>query len=179
MYKRLTSKDETSMFSAGFASLSLLDRDLPFGETMEHYEGSQTAIKNIIYEFKPPNKQFDADIAARSGGEKTIAGLALIFAMAMIKRPQMILLDEVDAHLDADNVDLLSSFLSQWKDSPQIVMISHKEQAVSKSDSLIGVTQQEYFQLPASEQGSDNQDLQKHKYLSAVTFSLDLRSFSN
>jgi chromosome segregation ATPase len=78
-------------------------------------------IKNIIYEFKPPNKQFDADISARSGGEKTIAGLALIFAMAIMKKPvipPMILLDEVDAHLDNINVELLSSFLAQWHDSP-------------------------------------------------------------
>lgn len=165
------------MFSGGFANLSLLDRDTPFGDSVDHLEAESTAIKNIIYEFKPPNKQFDADIGARSGGEKTIAGLALIFALAKIKQPPMILLDEVDAHLDSDNVELLSNFLAKWKTGPQIVMISHKERAVNKSDSLIGVTQQEYFHLPTSEQESDNQDLSKHKYLSAVTFSLDLRQF--
>jgi len=70
--------------TSGFANLSLLDRDQPFGDTIEEFDG-QTAIKNIIYEFKPPNKQFDSDITARSGGEKTIAGLALVFAMAMVK----------------------------------------------------------------------------------------------
>ena len=39
-------------------------------------------VQNIVYDFKPPNKQFDNDINSRSGGEKTIAGLALVFALA-------------------------------------------------------------------------------------------------
>ena len=58
-------------------------------------------------------------------------------------------------------------------------MISHKETAVSKSDSLIGVTQQEYYRLPSSSKGlDDNQDMSKHKYLTAATFNLDLRTYN-
>ena len=59
--------------------------------------------QNILYDFKPPGKQYDLDINTRSGGEKSMAGLALIFSMAIDlypKPPHMILLDEVDAHLD-------------------------------------------------------------------------------
>ena len=52
------------------------------------------------------------------------------------------------------------------------MMISHKEEAVSKSESLIGVTQQEYFRMP-----TDDHDMQKSKYVSAVTFSLDLKKY--
>lgn len=104
--------------------------------------------------------------------------------------PPMILLDEVDAHLDKENVELLSKFIKNWKignsGRPQILMISHKEQAVSKSDSLIGVTQQEYF-LPSKGQTDgqvdDETDLaagfnrSERKYVSACTFSLDLRQY--
>ena len=101
--------------------------------------------------------------------------------MAMMKKPAppLIMLDEVDAHLDNENVELLSKFLAEWKDSPQILMISHKEQAVCKSDSLIGVSQQEYYKLPercSDDQVASDQDLDKHKYLTAVTFNLDLRN---
>lgn len=83
--------------------------------------GEGNAIQNILFDFKPPNKQFDSDVHARSGGEKTIAGLALIFSMAQMKKPAcppFILLDEVDAHLDPQNVELLSSYLANWKDAP-------------------------------------------------------------
>lgn len=143
MYAQLTQKDALS--PAGHASLSLLDREQPY--CLQDDAESMPGCQNISYDFKPPNKQFDNDINSRSGGEKTIAGLALIFALAQEKIPQpppMILLDEVDAHLDQENVDLLSSFIKDWNAqpsvSPQILMISHKESAVSKSDSLIGVT---------------------------------------
>ena len=135
----------------------------------------------MISECKPPNKLFDnGDINSRSGGEKTIAGLALLFSMAHEKKvkPPMILLDEVDAHLDPDNVELLSAYLEKWskkEDSPQLLMISHKEQAVEKTDSLIGVTQQEYFRMPAD----DNQGLDSSKFVSATTYSLDLRKLAS
>jgi chromosome segregation ATPase len=169
-YRKLTQGDITA--DNGHASLTLLDREQPFGD--------ETTENNIIYEFKPPNKQFDSDINARSGGEKTIAGLALIFTLAMLRRPippPFILLDEVDAHLDNENVALLSSFLETWTDSPQIMMISHKEEAVAKSQSLIGVTHQEYYRVPAEGASDDQTGLEKNKYVSAVTFSVDMSKY--
>lgn len=114
----------------------------------------QTA--NLQYEFKPPNKAYDSDIHARSGGEKTIAGLALIFALAQIKKVPMILLDEVDAHLDAQNVEQLGKYLEEWENRPQIMLISHQEKSVGRSQSLIGVTTQIYGSSVSSE-GSDDQ----------------------
>jgi len=47
-----------------------------------------------------------------------MAGLALIFSLAEAKDsipPPMILLDEVDAHLDETNINLLMAFLKHWK----------------------------------------------------------------
>ena len=81
----------------------------------------------------------------------------------------MILLDEVDAHLDQQNIDLLVKYIRNWENKPQVLMISHHERAVQNCDSLIGVTQQEYLKMP-----DDQQDLAKNTYVSAVTFSLDL-----
>ena len=48
-----------------------------------------------------------------SGGEKTIASLAFVFAMAQVVRPSMMILDEVDTFLDAENVTTVTSFLQQ------------------------------------------------------------------
>lgn len=48
-----------------------------------------------------------------SGGEKTIASLAFIFAMVQVVRPSMLVLDEVDAFLDADNVATIATFLKK------------------------------------------------------------------
>lgn len=91
----------------------------------------------------------------------------------------MVLLDEVDAHLDQENVDLLSNYIKEWNSSdaanPQILMISHKESAVSKSDSLIGVTQSEYALAPTVQ--AVDTDLSKDMYVTAATYSLDLRKY--
>ena len=110
----------------------------------------------------------------------------------------MILLDEVDAHLDKDNVNLLQNFIG-WLNTefdgkngrfcPQIIMISHKENAVCNSDSLIGVTRKMYCGPVNGDQdvikvkpvADDEQDLNEEntldKYLTAVTFSLNLKDY--
>lgn len=78
----------------------------------------------------------------------------------------MILLDEVDAHLDQDNVDRLSQYIKAWQakpSAPQILMISHKESAVSQCQSLIGVTNQEYLLAPNQMAAiNDDKDLDQH-----------------
>lgn len=43
------------------------------------------------------------------------------------------MLDEVDAHLDASNVEQLGKYLEEWKNRPQIMLISHKENSVGRS----------------------------------------------
>lgn len=124
VYVKLTSISE----QRGSASLTLMNRDTPFAQASE--ENSQPDVSNILFDFKPPQKQYDFDIDARSGGEKAMASLALVFALAMTvkPRPHLLLLDEVDAHLDADNANLLQQFLKDHQRSlPQTLLISHKE----------------------------------------------------
>ena len=61
-----------------------------------------------------------------------MAGLALIFSLAIVVKPHFLLLDEVDAHLDAKNTALLTKFLAEKReDLPQTLLISHKESAVA------------------------------------------------
>ena len=82
-----------------------------------------------------------------SGGEKTMAALAFVFAIAQVVRPSLLILDEVDAFLDADNVEEICKFLqkklnlfSQGANKPtQALVVSHKEELCSQMDSLIGV----------------------------------------
>ena len=91
-----------------------------------------------------------------------MAALALLFSMAIELRPEpphLLLLDEADAHLDPENAALLSYFISDWqsgalklpnglhhrlKKVPQILMISHKNEMLSRAKSLIGVTSTVY-----------------------------------
>jgi chromosome segregation protein len=65
-----------------------------------------------------------------SGGEKTIAALAFIFALADVKKPPFLIMDEVDAFLDAENVEAVTKYLSllAQNNTCQSFVISHKEQ---------------------------------------------------
>lgn len=66
-----------------------------------------------------------------------MAALALAFAMIQVKRPPMLLMDEVDAFLDSENVTLVTDFIKQHLQT-QTIMISHKEVVIKEADSLIG-----------------------------------------
>ncbi len=66
-----------------------------------------------------------------------MAALALVFAMIQIKQPPLLLMDEVDAFLDGENVTLVTDFMKRHLKA-QTVMISHKENVIKEADSLIG-----------------------------------------
>ncbi|KAJ1612147.1 SMC1 structural maintenance of chromosomes 1 [Cryptosporidium canis] len=90
----------------------------------------------IIFHAMPPSKRF-RDIQHLSGGEKTMAALALLFAMQSYHPSPFFVLDEVDAALDPRNVQSIAQFL---KKAPfQSVVISLKDRLFSQADTLIGV----------------------------------------
>ena len=68
---------------------------------------------NCILDY--PGKRHGVDIESLSGGEKTIAALAFVFALAHVKAPPLVVMDEVDAFLDIANVQLVTAYLKQEK----------------------------------------------------------------
>ncbi len=76
-----------------------------------------------------------------SGGEKTVAALALLFAIHSFHPAPFFVLDEVDAALDNVNVNKVSNYIkSRAQDSGlQCIVISLKETFYTKADALIGI----------------------------------------
>ena len=95
--------------------------------------------KNIHYFPQPPNKSNIYDVSQLSGGEKTVASLALIFALIQVSRPPLLLLDEVDAFLDVENVQLVTDFIKNELKTKTII-VSHKEFVIKNTLSLIGAS---------------------------------------
>ena len=62
----------------------------------------------MLFDFCPPAKRHGVDLDLLSGGEKTIAALSFVFALAQVKRPSLLVMDEVDCFLDPENVTLVS-----------------------------------------------------------------------
>lgn len=74
----------------------------------------------------PPLKRF-RDMEHLSGGEKTMAALALLFAIHRYSPSPFFVLDEVDAALDSANTTRLAEYVRQHaRPGMQFVVISLK-----------------------------------------------------
>ncbi len=76
---------------------------------------------------------------ALSGGEKTIAATVFLLALQSLKPSPFYLMDEVDAHLDAQNTERLSKILVERSKDNQIIMVTLKDSTVSKATLIYGV----------------------------------------
>lgn len=78
-----------------------------------------------------------------SGGEKSLIGIALLFAMLEVRPTPFCFMDEVDAALDEANIDRFTSYLTDCAESNQFVMISHRQTTMEAASSLWGITMSE------------------------------------
>ncbi|KAJ9064558.1 Structural maintenance of chromosomes protein 1 [Entomophthora muscae] len=126
IYKDLTKNSTFPM--GGTAYLTLENNEEPY-------------LDGISYHAMPPMKRF-GDMEKLSGGEKSVAALALLFAIHSFQPSPFFVLDEVDAALDNDNVAKVARYLrhhSTPESNTQFVVISLKSSLFEKSHSLVGV----------------------------------------
>ncbi|XP_051978683.1 structural maintenance of chromosomes protein 1B-like [Xyrauchen texanus] len=96
-------------------------------------------LDGISYNCVAPGKRFMA-MDNLSGGEKSIAALALVFAIHSFRPAPFFVLDEVDAALDNTNIGKVTGFFREIsRESSQIIVISLKEEFYSRADALLGV----------------------------------------
>ncbi|XP_009321915.1 PREDICTED: structural maintenance of chromosomes protein 1B [Pygoscelis adeliae] len=96
-------------------------------------------LEGIGFNCVAPGKRF-MPMDSLSGGEKSVAALALMFAIHSFRPAPFFILDEIDAALDNTNIDKVSSFIrEQAHEQLQMIVISLKEEFYSKADALIGV----------------------------------------
>ena len=94
----------------GDAELELLDSLDPFSE-------------GIVFSVRPPKKSWK-HIANLSGGEKTLASLALVFALHHYKPTPLYVMDEIDAALDFRNVSIVGNYIKERTRNAQFIIIS-------------------------------------------------------
>jgi structural maintenance of chromosome 1 len=137
----------------GQAYLAMEDLDEPY-------------LAGIKYHAIPGLKRF-RDMEHLSGGEKTIAALALLFAIHSYQPSPFFVLDEVDAALDHVNVSRVAAYVREHA-SPgmQFIVISLKSTFFQESETLVGVMR--------------DQAKMTSKYLSLdVSFIIPLRLWMN
>jgi structural maintenance of chromosome 1 len=102
-------------------------------------DNDEPYLEGIKYHAMPPMKRF-RDMEQLSGGEKSVAALALLFAIHSYKPSPFFVLDEVDAALDNTNVSTVASYIRE-KSTPdfQFIVISLKHTLYEKAQSLVGI----------------------------------------
>ncbi|GAM21113.1 hypothetical protein SAMD00019534_042880 [Acytostelium subglobosum LB1] len=146
-------KERTHLFNRAFDSISKKINKIYGDLTRDLYPpylrgSADLAVEDTSYPFNggikytaiPPNKRFQ-EMEMLSGGEKSIAALALLFAVHQYKPTPFFVLDEVDAAFDNINVLKLVRYVRSKaaKKKTQFVVISLKEIFFQNSDALVGV----------------------------------------
>ncbi|KAM3415553.1 Structural maintenance of chromosomes protein 1 [Cercospora zeina] len=124
VYRELTKTPSFPL--GGSASLDVEDEEEPY-------------LTGVKYHAMPPLKRF-RDMEHLSGGEKTMAALALLFAVHTYAPSPFFVLDEVDAALDHANTTQLAQYVREHAGpGMQFVVISLKTGLFQNSETLVGI----------------------------------------
>lgn len=121
----------TRLFGGGAAHLAFIESEDPLEAALEIYA-------------QPPGKSLQS-LSLLSGGEKTLASTALLFAMFMTNPAPICVLDEIDAPLDDANVDRVCGLLEEMMKigTTRFIVITHHRMTMARMNRLYGVTMSE------------------------------------
>ncbi len=105
----------------------------------EDDQDTTEVVEGIMLEINLPSKKV-SDINMLSGGEKTLASIALLFALTSITPPPFMVLDETDAALDEMNARKYGKLLSRLAEKSRLLVITHNRETMNECDILYGVT---------------------------------------
>jgi len=75
-----------------------------------------------------------------SGGERSLAALAFLFAVFKARPSPFYILDEVEAALDDANLRRFLRLVDEFRGSAQLMIVTHQQQTMESADVLYGVT---------------------------------------
>jgi chromosome segregation protein len=115
------------LFAGGSASLQVSEAS---------DDGAAGGIEIAV---QPPGKRLQR-LAILSGGERALAGVALLFAMLSVNPVPFCILDEVDAALDEANIGRFAEALRHLAQQIDFVVITHNRATIETADTIYGVT---------------------------------------
>jgi chromosome segregation protein len=114
------------LFPGGEGSISLTD------------PGDMLAT-GIEVSVKPAGKKIER-LSLLSGGERSLAAVALLTAIFKARPSPFYILDEVEAALDDANLGRLLGVFEKLRESSQLLVITHQKRTMEIADALYGVS---------------------------------------
>jgi len=130
--------------------------DLAFAEVAEAYEsyfgvlfpGGRGRIRlvddedhhsGVAIDAQPLGKKISS-MSLLSGGERSLAALAFLFAVFEARPSPFYVLDEVEAALDDSNLRRFLRIVDEFRGRAQMIIVTHQQQTMEAADVLYGVT---------------------------------------
>ena len=124
-----------------------------FGQTfLELFGGGKAKLEledpedilgcGIEIKVQPPGKALKV-ITLLSGGEKAFVAIALYFAILKVRPTPFVVMDEIEAALDDNNVVRFARYMRAMSEKTQFIVITHRRGTMEEADVLYGVTMQE------------------------------------
>lgn len=88
---------------------------------------------------KPAGKKIDK-LSLLSGGERSLAAVALLVAIFKARPSPFYIMDEVEAALDDANLGRLLEVFESLRESSQLIVITHQKRTMEIADALYGVS---------------------------------------
>jgi chromosome segregation protein len=107
-------------------------------EEAEKPKKKEKILTGIDIMVNPPGKKIK-NINTLSGGERTLASIALICAVLNFNPSPFVVLDEVEAALDETNTRRFAQILSELSSQSQFIIITHNRVTMHSADALYGV----------------------------------------
>lgn len=93
----------------------------------------------IGIEVKLPRKK-TGSLDMLSGGERSLIGIAALFAMISVSPPPFLVLDEIDAALDERNARRFAEMIKNFSKHTQFIVVTHNRTTMEAAEILYGVT---------------------------------------
>jgi chromosome segregation protein len=105
-------------------------------------EEDEEPVQGIEIEVKLPKKRISS-LDVLSGGERSLVGIAALFALISVSPPPFLVLDEVDAPLDERNAKRFAEMLKRFSEKTQFILVTHNRATMEAANVLYGMTMNE------------------------------------
>jgi len=120
----------------------VFSRIFPGGKGELHLTDESDLLETgVDIDIQIPGKR-PQNICLLSGGEKSLAAIALILAIILYRPTPFLVLDEVDAALDDANIALFAKIIKEIATNSQVILITHNKRTMEVAENLFGVTMQ-------------------------------------
>ena len=120
----------------GKATEEILDEEKIYPGRAPKEQGR--VLTGIDISINPPGKKIK-NINTLSGGERTLASIALICAILSYNPAPFVVLDEVEAALDEPNTRRFAEIITELSSQSQFIIITHNRVTMHAADVLYGV----------------------------------------